>query len=244
MASFRELEENNDCLTKKLDDSLKEFEQFVFIASHDLNAPVRAISKLSQWLEEDTGNQLTETSVENLALLRSRVDRLERLIKDIGKLAEFTSKHFDDTERVDCERVIRCLIDKSNAYGKVVEVNSSNCLPVVNVSFIMFEIILSELIDNAIKHNTKNKVILNFKGAQDSTGFHFSITDNGPGIDKKFHEMIFKPFKGLQSKDDCEGSGIGLTLVKKLLDNNQGYIRVISGKPEQGTTIEFGWKVT
>jgi signal transduction histidine kinase len=113
-------------------------------------------------------------------------------------------------------------------------------LPVVSTERIPLQQVLSNLIGNAIKYHDKGDGKISVKFEKSDLYYTFHITDNGPGIDRLYHEKIFMIFQTLQERDSFESTGIGLAIVKKILDDRKQTIKVISS-PGKGATFTFTW---
>ncbi|PZD71212.1 Phytochrome-like protein cph1 [Acaryochloris thomasi RCC1774] len=222
--------------TAMLERKNQELDQFAYIASHDLKAPLRAIANLSAWLEEDLTGTLPAENQEQLQLMRSRVHRLEGLIDgllDYSRAGRMTHK----IETVNVVYLVQ-EIAKALAPPPGFEVVIEPHLPVLQTHQLPLQRVFSNLISNAIKYcdRTDGKVVISCQPHQQT----FSVTDNGPGIAPEYQERIFGMFQTLQARDKIESTGIGLAIVKKLVEAEGGEIWVES-PPEQGTTFLFTW---
>jgi PAS domain S-box-containing protein len=223
---------------KLLEKSNKELDQFSYIISHDLKAPLRAISNLSLWLKEDLGTSLSEDNNHHLTMLRGRVVRMESLINGVLEYSKIGRTNVS-LESVDTFMLIGEVIEMVSPPVNM-EIKVSDDLPVIEAPKIMLLQVFSNLISNAIKYNDKEKGLIAIAYEEKENGHEFSITDNGPGIAAEFHEKIFVIFQTLQSRDTFESTGIGLTIVKRILEERGGSIRVES-EPGKGSTFIFNW---
>jgi PAS domain S-box-containing protein len=223
---------------KLLEKSNKELDQFSYIISHDLKAPLRAISNLSLWLQEDLGTSLSEDNNHHLTMLRGRVARMESLINGVLEYSKIGRTNVS-LESVDTFVLIGEIIEMLSPPVNM-EIKVSSALPVIEAPKIMLLQVFSNLISNAIKYNDKEKGLIVISHEEKESGHEFSISDNGPGIAPEFHEKIFVIFQTLQSRDKFESTGIGLTIVKRILEDRGGSIRVESA-PEKGSTFIFNW---
>ena len=216
--------------------------QFAYIVSHDLRAPLRAIDNLSEWIEEELGSGLTATAKDYMRLLRARVLRMESMIMGILEYSRIGK-----TEAVQRQfKVADSLNDIVDSLGSppgfTVEISPG--MPTLTCSKICFEQVMANLIGNAIKHHDKaqGKVSVSVKDVGEF--YEFAVADDGPGIAPKHHKRIFDIFQTLQSRDEREGVGIGLTLVKKIIEEQGGAITLESDLG-QGVLFRFTWpKVT
>lgn len=224
---------------KELERSNKELDQFAYVASHDLMSPLRGIDSISGWLVQDCADLLPEKSKEHLQKLRQRVIRMESLLKSILE--------YSRVGRVESEPealVIQDLLDevvKTLELPKNFKVKVEGEMPeVLYGPKPALERIWGNLFSNAAKHHDKpdGEVRVSWEKIP---GFHkFSVKDDGPGIDPKFHNAIFEMFRTLRPRDVVEGSGMGLTLVRKTLDHYGGQIQMES-QPGDGAKFIFTW---
>lgn len=223
-----------------LRESFEELEQFAYVASHDLKAPLKGINTLADWIQKDLGDSLKEEPAENLNLLRKRVKRMENLLDDILTYSRATRVDIK-LERVNLNNVIEDLLDFLDLpRGFKVEV--ANKLPTVLAPRGSHEQIFSNLINNAVKHHdrSKGKITISSKGVGDM--WKITVADDGPGIAPKYQEKIFKMFQTLESRDEVEGSGLGLSIVKRLVTGQGGEIVIESNEDQRGTKFCFTWK--
>jgi PAS domain S-box-containing protein len=229
----RSIEEKNLALEK----INKELNDFAYIISHDLKAPLRAIGTLSYFIMEDYGPMLGEQGVEHLEMLVGRVKRMNNLIDAVLEYSRLgrgkeRSTHVDVTQMVD--DILASLTIPENikvTYEK---------LPVIITEKVPFGQVIQNLLSNAIKFIDKSEGKIQI-GYRDLGAFHeFCVSDNGPGIDKKYHDKIFQIFQTLQPRDEFESTGVGLTIVKKAVEMKGGQVWLTS-VPGEGTTFYFTW---
>jgi signal transduction histidine kinase len=215
----------------------KELDQFAYVVSHDLKAPLRAINNLSQWLSEDLAGTITGDNLKNLNTLRSRVIRLESLINGILEYSRVGRTDVPD-ENVDVFALVEEIEDMLQPPPHI-QIEVVNDLPVVEAPKILLFQVLSNLIGNAIKYHDKPEGSVWISGVEHDDHVELIVEDNGPGIPKEYFEQIFVIFQTLQSKDKFESTGIGLTLVKRIVEERGGQVRVESevGKGSRFTVI-------
>lgn len=225
--------------TEQLRKSNRELEQFAYVASHDLKAPLRAIANLTEWLEEDLTDKLDDDTRYNMDLLKGRVYRLENLINGllaysrVGKL-QSTSKE------VAVGQMLSEIIDSlGDSEDYTIEIQGE--MPTFVTELIPLQQVFSNLISNAIKHGNgdRTKIIVSVK--EEADFYEFAVADNGKGIDPIYHEQIFTIFQTLESRDNKESTGIGLAIVKKAVENQGGQIKVES-QLGKGSIFRFTWK--
>jgi signal transduction histidine kinase len=225
-----------DC-TQQIMKLSKEIDQFAYIVSHDLKAPLRAISNLSLWLHDDLQDSLSDDNKKNLNLLRGRVQRLESLVNGILEYSKLGKEQ--PSESIDVYLLVQEVVD-SLAPPLEIAVEVSANLPVIEGPRTKLIQVFSNLISNAIKFNDKPDGIIKVYSRDNKAVFEFIVEDNGPGIPKEFFEKVFMLFQTLQSKDTFESTGIGLTIVKRIVEERGGKIWIES-EMEKGTRFIFSW---
>lgn len=228
------LSENISLLERKND----ELGQFAHIVSHDLKAPLRGIDNVVTWIEEDHMNELSPKVKEYFQLIRGRLVRAENLIQGILMYA-----------RIGREMPVKEPVDLNNLLTEVVEtvapatqqqIETPKDLPTIQTERIPLQQVLSNLVGNAIKYHDKADGYVRIYFKDEGEHYRFTVEDNGPGIDRVYHEKIFIIFQTLQERDSFESTGVGLAIVKKILDDRRQSIKVIS-TPGQGSTFTFTW---
>lgn len=225
-------------VTGELKRSNKELNDFAYVASHDLKAPLRGIMQLSSWIEEDIADYANEDTKSNLKLLMNRTSRLEKLLEDLLDYSRIGRKA-GDIQTVDTKELVLNVFDLQDPPDSITLI-CQETLPIINMVVTPFETIIRNLIGNAIKHNNKAEGIITVNAQEFSKFYQFSVKDNGPGIPVRYHQQIFELFKTLQPRDEVEGSGMGLSIIKKLLDYHKGSI-IVDSDGENGTCFTFTW---
>jgi PAS domain S-box-containing protein len=224
--------------TRRLEKSNKELDQFAYIVSHDLKAPLRAISNLSLWLQEDLGPTLLDESKNNLTMLRSRVMRLESLINGILQYSKIGRVQMA-VEPVELYALITEVIEMLSPPSHI-QVQIVGSMPLMMAPKVMLFQVFSNLIGNAIKYHDKAQGQINVSCMEKEQHYEFVVEDNGPGIPSEFFEKIFVIFQTLQSRDKFESTGIGLTIVKRIVEDRGGKVWVESTVGE-GSRFIFTW---
>jgi PAS domain S-box-containing protein len=228
-------------LARQLKKSNDELDQFAYIASHDLRAPLRGISNLSSWIEEDLGatSTISPEAQRMLDLLRGRVARMEALIDGVLEYSRI-GRVRGKPERVDVAALLAETIDLiSPPTGARVEVQSH--LPVLVTERLRLQQVFLNLINNAIKHHPDASSAVVSITCRDAGDYvEFSVADNGKGIDPQYHEKVFVIFQTLEARDKVEATGVGLSLVKKIVESQGGHVRLES-QPGKGATFHFTW---
>ncbi|AKD03406.1 ATP-binding protein [Pontibacter korlensis] len=222
----------------ELDLKNKELDQFAYVVSHDLKAPLRGIEVASRWVEEDMGTQLPPNVQEYLIMMRVRVHRMENLINGILALARI-GRTSQAEENVDVNELLVEVVDLiAPPKGFVVDVQED--LPTLHTVRIQLQQVFSNLISNAIKYHDKDRGLVTVR-YHETDEFHvFSVSDDGPGIDPDYHARIFVIFQTLQERDAMESTGVGLSIVKKIVELQGGTIWVNS-ELGKGSTFTFTW---
>jgi light-regulated signal transduction histidine kinase (bacteriophytochrome) len=239
ISARREIERAKDRQRLELERSNADLEQFAYIASHDLKAPLGAIDNLAQWIRQDTASTASQDTVQNLDLLQGRVTRLQVLLD--GLLAYSRVDRVDSrVEDVDIPRLVREIAStRSPRPGFVV--TCMGPMQPIHTRAAPIRIVLENLIDNGMKHHDREEGYVTVTMRRKDDVMEFRVTDDGPGIEQRFHDKIFVIFQTLASRDDVEAGGIGLATVKRLVNGHGGRVWVESAPLTRGTTIVFTW---
>ena len=229
-----ELEHSNNELQR----SNKELETFAYVASHDLKSPLRGIAQLSTWIEEDLESKEYEAVAGHTVLLRNRIQRMEKLLDDL--LIFYRAGKTEGTLiEVDVNQIVTELFEiQNNKPGLRLELG--NQLPRILTLSTPFELIIRNLFSNAIKHHDKQEGVIKVSSKiLNDHFFEFTVCDDGPGIPAQFHQRIFGMFQTLKPRDELEGSGMGLALIKKIVDTYGGEVTLKS--EGRGACFSFSW---
>ena len=234
----KHMERERERLIGALARSNQELDQFAYVASHDLKAPLRGIANLSQWIEEDLGSDVPPPVAEKMVLMRGRVQRLEALIDGILQYSRAGRVH-SQIERVDVGALVNEVVELL-APPPEVTVTVAPDMPTVTTERTPLQQIFMNLINNAIKYNKHPGATIHVSWRDAGSRYAFSVADNGPGIEPEYHDRIFGIFQTLESRDRVEGTGIGLSVVKKTVELRGGSITVNSALGK-GATFTFEW---
>ncbi|MFC6997614.1 sensor histidine kinase [Rufibacter roseus] len=222
----------------ELDSKNKELDQFAYVVSHDLKAPLRGIENASRWVEEDMGKELPTNVQEYLMMMRIRVHRMENLINGILALARIGRSNLEE-ETVDVQYLLYEIIDMINPPTGF-NIHIPERLPVLHAVKVELQQVFSNLMSNAIKyhHDTKGNITIGYRDLE--VAHEFSVADDGPGIEEEYHSRIFLLFQTLQERDAVESTGVGLAIVKKIIERRGGTINVAS-ELGKGSVFTFTW---
>jgi signal transduction histidine kinase/FixJ family two-component response regulator len=239
-----EIEQTNGRLSKAtrlLTARNQELDEFSCVASHDLQAPLRGIANLAEWLVKDLGGQLPPENQQQLELIQSRVLQMNGLINGLLLYA-----------RVGKENIDSASINISQLLMEVIEmlvvpigfqVNFAPDLPTIVTQSLLLKQVLANLIGNAIKYHDRENGQIEIVVQVQDTFLQFKIIDDGPGIVLENQEKIFGIFQTLLGRDDLKGTGIGLAIVKKIVESQGGLVSVES-EQGKGSVFLFTWPIT
>lgn len=231
-------EEKMEAYLHDLEKSNKELDKFAWVVSHDLKAPLRAIGNLAGWIEEDAGEQFNDEVRQNFNIIKGRVARMEDLINGLLDYSKAHRKKGEDIE-VNIRDLVKDTLEFIGAPQNC-NVELGNRMPVLFTDKLKIQQIFSNLLTNAIKYNDKEKIYIRIDMKETKDMWEFSVEDNGPGIEPQYHEKIFVIFQTLNARDNFESTGVGLAIVKKIIEEEGGSIRVESEKG-RGAKFCFTW---
>ena len=232
------LEQRVAIRTAEAERHVAELEQFAYVASHDLKAPLRGIANLAAWLEEDLRDILTEATREQLDLLRDRVQRMNALIEGLLEYSRI-GKAANPMANVDTGELLAEVIDSlSPPDGVIVDVAAN--MPTLYTDRLHLYQVFSNLIGNSIKHGKDGQGHIEVTAHDQGEYYEFTVADDGPGIAPEYHDKIFKMFQTLTVNDYGGNTGIGLALIKKIVQEHGGSITVES-EEGGGATFRFSW---
>jgi len=225
------------------DEANYELDSFAYMASHDLKTPLRSISSLSAILHEDYSEQLNNEAKYYIERIQKSTDRMNRLIDDLLTIIKIRRVQ-DQTEKIDLNGLVGHIIQDYKKIENIdIEFSIESILPVITCVPQKIKLVFSCLIDNAIKFSknaTQPKIVIGYKLKHYEHLFY--VKDNGIGIETEYKDFIFEMFTRLNSPNEYDGSGVGLYLAKKVVEQNNGRIWLDSNLGEQTTfyfTVEY-----
>jgi len=237
-ATLRRRAGNLARIARELRETNRELDQFAYITSHDLRAPLRGIANLSAWIEEDMGERFTPEAHKQMELLRGRVHRMEALIDGILQYSR-VGRDSIPVEEVDVGKLLLDVVDLLAPPANV-KIEIKCVMPTLRTEKLRMQQVFMNLIGNAIKHNPRADASVEITCRDVGAFYSFGVKDNGPGIAPEYHEKIFVMFQTLQARDKVEGTGVGLSLVRKIVEHHGGQISVDSREGE-GAIFRFTW---
>lgn len=224
--------------TELLEKRNQELDAFAYVASHDLRAPLRAVSNLASWLEEDIADKIPDENKEQLQLIQSRTKRLDDFITGLLDYSR-AGRQSLEKECVDVHDLIAEVVDSLDP-PVTLKITWSGDRAVINTHKLLLQQVLSNLISNAIKYHHRSDGTITITSKDIGRHIALSVDDDGPGIAPNYHEKVFGIFQTLNSRDTIESTGIGLSIVKKIVEQQQGTISLYSAVGE-GSRFQFTW---
>jgi PAS domain S-box-containing protein len=220
--------------------SNQDLEQFAYVASHDLKAPLRAINLLVQWIRADLQGHEIGNTQENLVLLEQRTLRLSRLLDDLLAYSRVGRK-VGEHRLTDCNELVRDVIHLS-APPEHIGVSIESPLPVYATYPAPLEQVFRNLIGNAIKHHPGPRGTVKIACEETEQFYVFSVQDDGEGIPQEYADRVFQMFQTLKPRDEVEGSGMGLAIVSRTVGWQGGRVWFEPVEGGTGTIFKFQWK--
>lgn len=223
----------------QLERANRELDQFAYVASHDLKAPLRAVDSLTQWLEDELAEHLKPEPAKMMKMLRARVQRMSNLIDGILQYSRIGRQNIS-IETVDFSALL-AEVWETLAPPASFELRNNGPWPTIRVCKLRLTQVLANLIGNAIKYHDRGSGFVDVRLIDEKDYYTFSVIDDGPGIAPEFHAKVFGIFQTLQSRDTVESTGIGLSIVKKIVEEEFGQITLLSDG-SRGSEFRFTWK--
>ena len=216
----------------------QELDSFVHIVSHDLKAPLRAISNLSEWIEDDLGSDLSAEIQQQMSQLRNRVQRMGGMIDGLLDYAR-VGRTDAQIEQVSVSELLAEILD-SVAPPSTFKITIAPDLPTFHTKRLLLSQVFANLISNAFKHHDKPSGLIHISCQERADFYEFTIADDGPGIPLEQRDRVFIIFQSINPQKNSDSTGIGLSIVKKIVETVGGHIRLES-ELGQGTAFYFTW---
>lgn len=213
-------------LQLQLERSNRDLEEFAYAASHDLQAPLRAISQLTDWLQDDEAH-LSEEGAEHLRLIQQRTQRMGGLIQGLLDFSRVGRGYAP--QPIDSQEHTLQVMQLLEYDPDTVEITLAPQMPLIQADPRLWRQIMQNLLQNAIQHNDKAQTRVHVGWEQDDHSWRFTVSDNGPGIPPRSRERIFQIFQTLAPRDELDTSGVGLSLVRKAVQLSGGAIEISDG---------------
>jgi signal transduction histidine kinase len=225
-----------DLLVELVKRTNNDMDEFVSSAFHGLKAPLNAIKHLVSWIEEDAGDQLDQENRENFELIKSRTERMQTLLNDLRDYSKIGKNH-TAPEHINLRDITaNCCEFLDLPQNFTIDADDTELF----LPRLPLELVLTHLISNGVKHHDKPRGRIHIGCTQGADAYELTVTDDGPCIDPVFHAKIFMKLQTLKSRDEIEGSGLGLAMVKKVLAQVRGNI-VIQSEVTKGSTFVISW---
>ena len=228
---------NSNEKNRMLEFKNEELERFSYIASHDLKSPLRNIFSFAGLLERDLQRGNEDNLEEYLSYIKTNAKHMSGLIADILQVTKIDNEETGDKDWVDLNLLLEQV--KANLFLELKEKSaqiSSQDLPSLYCNESQFSLLFQNFIQNGIKYNENSQPTINIWSTEEAEQVYVHFQDNGIGIEEEYHDYIFEYFRRLHNLDQYEGTGIGLGLCKKIVQNYQGEISVFSEK-DKGSTF-------
>jgi PAS domain S-box-containing protein len=225
-------------INEDLEQKNQDLDDFVYTASHDLRAPLTGISTVAQWILDDDGSISVESRA-RLAMILGRIERMKKLLNDIRDYARAGQQSELSVTPLTAAALLADVVATSHVPAGF-SIHSDPSLEEVDVNRIPLEQVLHNLLNNAIKHHDRERGIVSVSVDSHGPALRFSVIDDGPGIPESYREAVFEMFKTLKPRDEVEGSGMGLALVRKIVGRLGGKCG-IEEACGRGAKIWFDW---
>jgi len=239
VTEHKQAEQRQAQLLEQLEKINQELKDFAYIVSHDLKAPLRGISTLVKWISADYADKFDQEGKEQMDLLLNRVERMHNLIDGVLQYSR-VGRVKEEKTQVNLNELVPDIVDIL-APPENITITIENELPMMECEKTRITQVFQNLLSNAIKYMDKPEGHIRIGCVEEdplSSGWRFSVADNGPGIEEKYFEKIFQMFQTLRPRDEVESTGVGLTVVKKIIEMYGGKIWVESVVGE-GSTFLF-----
>jgi signal transduction histidine kinase len=225
-------------LIAQLEKANAELDQFAYVASHDLRAPLRGISNLATWIDEDLPDTTAPEIKDQLHMLKVRVARMDRLISGLLDFARI-GRSRQQVERVDVTELLHETIELASP-REASRVMMIGEMPMLVAERAALKQVFLHLICNALQHAGRDDVVIRISAVDRGDEWELAVEDNGAGIPREHHARVWQLFQTLQSRDAVDTTGIGLAIVRKQVEGNGGRVW-IDPEVTSGAAIRFTW---
>jgi len=224
--------------TSEAERRAKDLEQFAYVTSHDLKAPLRGIANLAQWISDDLQGKINGETQEQLKLLHDRVSRMHELIEGLLEYSRVGRTATSYTQ-VDVRALLEEIVDSLSPPERL-RIEIDDVMPVFKADRLQLSQVFSNLIGNSIKYHGGDTGHIWIKARGSGDFYEFEVSDDGQGIAPEYHEKVFLMFQTLETRDYGSNTGIGLALVKKIVQEQGGDITLVSDTGK-GASFRFTW---
>ncbi|ASG65878.1 histidine kinase [Idiomarina piscisalsi] len=220
---------------RQLEESNKDLKSFTQIASHDLKAPLAAIEQVVTWINNEYASSFSPEVKAYFEIIKVRAKRLQKLLNDLLMYSTM-SQVSHDYETINLKGFAKDILNMSASNGAfTLHVDDE----IIRMPVKEFEIVLRNLFSNAVKHHDTGQGNIWLTVKDSNHGYLFTVADDGPGIPQKHSQNIFEMFSRLKSQDEVEGSGIGLSIVRRILEKFGGSVELAPS--DKGARFEIYW---
>lgn len=218
----------------------KEYEDFVYIVSHDIKTPMRAIANIATWIEDDLGPNADADILNNFGLLKSRVGRLENMLNALLELSRVNRTEMEMYE-VNIPKLVEECIASLDSKGNVkfhinYDLSNENCITLgKKLNKVVFN-----LLDNAVRFHDKQIKNVFVDVSENEMVYEIKISDDGPGIAEELKDKIFSIFYTVNSKDVLDSTGAGLAISTKIIEMVGGAIQYLPAE-NKGSIFKINW---
>lgn len=222
----------------QLEDVNKELESFTYSVSHDLRSPIRALIGYSKILAEDFNEKLGEDGTRVLSIIHRSALKMNTLIDDLLNFSKLGKKELQKSE-IDTEKVVQHVLDEiGNSFHHKARIKVNPLLPVHADPTLLTQVLIN-LIGNAIKYSAKKeKPEVEIGAYREKEEIVYYVKDNGAGFDMRYSDKLFGVFQRLHEAEEFEGTGVGLSIVKRIIAKHAGRVWA-EGKVNEGATFYF-----
>ena len=223
-------------LLEEVESANRELKDFAYIVSHDLKAPLRGIKSLADWISSDYADKFDDEGKEQMNMLMARVGRMHNLIDGVLQYSRI-GRIREEKVRIDLDKLVPEVVDMV-CPPENIEIEIESPLPIIECEKTRIMQVFQNLLSNAVKYMDKPQGLIKIACGEKDGSWKFSISDNGPGIQQEHFDRIFQIFQTLSPRDEVESTGVGLAVVKKIVEFYNGKIWIES-KPGEGSTFFF-----